>query len=359
MRKKDFIVSTTNNLEGYSIVKYLGVVSDRIVVGAGMFSEFFAAFTDVFGDRSIKFENRIEELHELAMTNLEKKAKAMGANSLIGASMDTDEISGKNMQMFMATVTGTAVVVVKKEENENIKIEEEYNDTIPARVVENMILINQYIQKLSDDKLLYNEFMQIIGELINHNLLIPLNVILNSVAKFTYTDYSKDSLDIIISYLSIYNKSELTKELNKRIIGSSANNNLFNSIYEQAVDINYNDILNIIDKINVKILDKTIFKILFKYKETYECKDIEYIELLIKKLKGLLNSVIVETYKGTLTNGWICLCGNKNADAHNNCKSCGTGKNGFTVEQSSKINIIIEHLNNIRTILIQNYDNIA
>ena len=59
----------------------------------------------------------------------------------------------------MATVTGTAVVVVKKEENENIKIEEEYNDTIPARVIENMILINQYIQKLSDDKLLYNEFM--------------------------------------------------------------------------------------------------------------------------------------------------------------------------------------------------------
>ena len=56
-----------------------------------MFSEFFAAFTDVFGDRSTKFENRIEELHELAMTNLEKKAKAMGANSLIGVSMDTDK----------------------------------------------------------------------------------------------------------------------------------------------------------------------------------------------------------------------------------------------------------------------------
>lgn len=357
MRKKDFIVSTTNNLEGYSIERYLGVVTDRIVVGAGMFSEFFAAFTDVFGDRSIKFENRIEELHELAMTNLEKKAIALGANSLIGVTMDTDEISGKNMQMFMATVTGTAVVIIKNAESEKLIFEEEYSDTISAKAVENMILNNKYSQKLSDEKLLFNDFIQITGELINHNLLVPIDVILNAISKYKYQDFSQNTIDIIINYLSMFNKSELTEELNKRILESSINNNLFNTVYEQVVEVNYKDISNIIDKIEVSILDKTIFKNLLKYKKNYDYKDIVYIELLNKQLATLLDKNVVEKYKGTLTNGWICLCGNKNADSLKNCKTCGKGKNGFTDEQSSQIDKIIEHLNNIKEILIQNYDN--
>lgn len=46
--KKGFIISTTDYLEGYSIEKYLGVVTDRIVVGAGMFYEFFCGFYRCF-----------------------------------------------------------------------------------------------------------------------------------------------------------------------------------------------------------------------------------------------------------------------------------------------------------------------
>lgn len=358
MKKRDFIISTTNHLEGYSIEKYIGIVSDRIVVGAGMLSEFFASFTDVFGDRSIAFENRIEELHELAITNIEKKAKAMGANSLIGITMDTDEISGKNMMMFMATVTGTAVIVRKKEVNIEQYVKEEYFDVITAKEVENIILIKQYKDKLSEEKLSLNDLSQTTRELINRNIIIPIELFLDAITKIKYQDFLDDvTIDIIIDYLSMYNKSELNEELNKRIKDSSISESLFNVIYAQAVKIDYKDILNIIDEIDLRILDKTIFKNLLKYKDTYEYKDIEYIEMLINKLRQFKHRDMTEKYKGTLLGGWVCLCGTKNADSLKNCKSCNKGKNGFTFEQSAQIDKIIKQLDNVKLALIANYSN--
>lgn len=43
------IITTTNNIENYSIKRYLGVVNANIVIGANFFSDFAASLTDVFG----------------------------------------------------------------------------------------------------------------------------------------------------------------------------------------------------------------------------------------------------------------------------------------------------------------------
>jgi uncharacterized protein YbjQ (UPF0145 family) len=80
----NFIVTTTNSLEGYRIDKYIEMCSERIVVGTGLFSEFFAGFSDVFGGRSAKFEARLNELYEVAVEKLTKSAKSKGANCLVG-----------------------------------------------------------------------------------------------------------------------------------------------------------------------------------------------------------------------------------------------------------------------------------
>ena len=103
------IITTTNSIEGEVIEKYLGIVSDRLVIGAGLFSEFFAGFTDVFGGRSAKFEDRMNELYNQLMKSLEWKARALDADAIVGLSIDMDEISGKNSQMFMISGVGTAV----------------------------------------------------------------------------------------------------------------------------------------------------------------------------------------------------------------------------------------------------------
>lgn len=180
-------------------------------------------------------------------------------------------------------------------------------------------------------------------------------VILNAIQKFIYIDFSNDSIDKIVSYLSMYNKSELNEQLNKRIIEPTINNKEFNTIYSELAIVNYGDILGIIDKVDVTIIDKTIIRILLKYQELYEYNDIKHIELLIQKLNILLNRNVVENYISHRTNGWICLCGVKNVRVVNNCTVCGKGRNGLSSEQFIQINKVIEHLNNINAILASNY----
>ena len=50
----------------------------------------FAGFTDLFGGRSAKFEERLGELHEMAIDKLTRTAKSKGANGLVGVKLDVD-----------------------------------------------------------------------------------------------------------------------------------------------------------------------------------------------------------------------------------------------------------------------------
>ena len=51
------ILSTTPNLEGYKIEKYLGVVTGETIIGANMFKDLFASVRDIVGGRSGAYEN--------------------------------------------------------------------------------------------------------------------------------------------------------------------------------------------------------------------------------------------------------------------------------------------------------------
>lgn len=46
-RRTNFLVTTTNLLEGYRISNYLGTVSAHVVTGTGLFSDFGAGLTDL------------------------------------------------------------------------------------------------------------------------------------------------------------------------------------------------------------------------------------------------------------------------------------------------------------------------
>jgi len=43
------ILSTTNNIEGKKVVKYLGLVSGDAILGANIFRDFFASIRDIVG----------------------------------------------------------------------------------------------------------------------------------------------------------------------------------------------------------------------------------------------------------------------------------------------------------------------
>lgn len=111
---KDILVTTTSTVDGLKIERYLKPVSAHIVAGTNFFNDFFASFSDVFGGRSQTYQKQLTSLYSEATERIKLAAYEIGANCIIGLSMDMDEISGKGKSMFMLTAIGTAVVLEKE-----------------------------------------------------------------------------------------------------------------------------------------------------------------------------------------------------------------------------------------------------
>lgn len=118
----NLIITTTNSIENAKIEKYLGVVTTNLVIGTNFFSDFKASFTDFFGGMSGTYRKQMDTLYQRAYDALSIKASALGANCVLGFKIDFDELSGKGTQMFMISVSGTAVKIkqaVETSQNNN------------------------------------------------------------------------------------------------------------------------------------------------------------------------------------------------------------------------------------------------
>lgn len=104
------IVTTTGEIQGYRIKRYLGVVTGEAIVGANMFKDMFASIRDVVGGRSGAYENELRKAREIAFQEMEDIAMQLGANAVIGVDLDY-EVLGQNNGMLMVSVNGTAVVI--------------------------------------------------------------------------------------------------------------------------------------------------------------------------------------------------------------------------------------------------------
>lgn len=108
------IITTTNSIEGAEITSYMRLISTNVVIGSSFVSDFFASFTDLFGGRSNTYQNRLDEVYQNAITEIEQKAARIGADAVVGLKMDFNEISGKGKAMFMVSAVGTAVKIRTK-----------------------------------------------------------------------------------------------------------------------------------------------------------------------------------------------------------------------------------------------------
>lgn len=114
-RSSPVLISTTAQIEGRSVTAYLGIVSTHVVAGTGLFSDWAASFSDVFGGRSGSYARQLEAINTEALAQLQQRAAARGANAIVGVSIDHDEVSGGGKSMFMVTAAGTAVVLAQDE----------------------------------------------------------------------------------------------------------------------------------------------------------------------------------------------------------------------------------------------------
>ena len=105
------LVTTTNNLEGKKISKYIGLVSGEAIMGANLFKDIFAGITDIIGGRSGAYENELRKAKELALEEMKEEAHRLGANTVIAVDLDYETISSGSGNMLMVSASGTAVIV--------------------------------------------------------------------------------------------------------------------------------------------------------------------------------------------------------------------------------------------------------
>lgn len=106
------ILSTTHELQGFTIYEYRGIVFGEVITGVNFLKDMGAAFRDMFGGRSQGYEEELIQARNEALGELAQRAAEIGCNAVVGCKMDY-EVLGANGSMLMVTVSGTGVVVKK------------------------------------------------------------------------------------------------------------------------------------------------------------------------------------------------------------------------------------------------------
>ena len=104
------LVTTTPNIEGKKIVKYLGLVSGDAILGANIFKDIFASIRDIVGGRSAAYEKELREAKDIALQEMIDQANALGGNAILSVDLDYETV-GQGGSMLMVSANGTAVII--------------------------------------------------------------------------------------------------------------------------------------------------------------------------------------------------------------------------------------------------------
>ena len=102
------ILSTTEELQGFEITEYLGLVSGEVVSGANIVRDVMATVTDFVGGRSAAYEETMQQSRAAVTKELIDRARRMGADGVVGINVDFEVIGGRGA-MLMVSAVGTAV----------------------------------------------------------------------------------------------------------------------------------------------------------------------------------------------------------------------------------------------------------
>ena len=102
------IITTTQTVEGRTIVEYRGIVTGEAILGANIFKDLFAGIRDIVGGRSGAYEEELRKARLIALDELAQAAAQVGADAVVGVDLDYETV-GQGGSMLMVTASGTAV----------------------------------------------------------------------------------------------------------------------------------------------------------------------------------------------------------------------------------------------------------
>lgn len=347
-------LSTTNEIFGHRITKHLGILTERVVVGAGFYSEIFASFTDTFGGRSKKFEQRINELHQTALNGLVKKAIFEGANGIVGIKFDVDQIATKRGSMFMLNVIGTkvlcelnneiiedssgsesdssnAIIAYKQEVNSRlnaIEIVEQFNKHINSKPM-NIISLEHYINRLIEENTYDDELANKIFEVIFNN----------------QNKIQTASSEVIFKYLNEYDSNLLSKVLVDNMISIIDKGDEFSlgslayQLYEKIDNLNICEIERLVRSVDMREQYVKIQMFFKSLNSKYTVSDLQSLKNIVDYITTEVILPIEEIEKVVSSNSWKCKrCGTENKTKNEMCK-CGASRDGYYTNEKKLIEI--------------------
>ena len=105
------MITTTLELEGYKVVKNIGVVRGLTVRSRGLFGNIGASFQTILGGNISILADLCEKTREEAFQLMMQHAEQMGANAILAIRYDANEVMAGVTEVL---VYGTAVLVEKK-----------------------------------------------------------------------------------------------------------------------------------------------------------------------------------------------------------------------------------------------------
>ncbi len=105
------LITTTFTLEGYKVVKHLGVTRGIIVRSRSIFGNIGAAIQTLFGGNITLYTELCERTRTDSFEMMVMHAQALGANALLGVRYDANEVMSGVTEVLCY---GTAVVVEKE-----------------------------------------------------------------------------------------------------------------------------------------------------------------------------------------------------------------------------------------------------
>jgi uncharacterized protein YbjQ (UPF0145 family) len=103
------LLTTTGTVEGFQIMRYIGIVCGEAILGANIVKDLFADVRDVVGGRSTAYEHELQRARNIALREMAEQAATLGANAVIGIDLDYETVGNGTTMMIAAS--GTAVVV--------------------------------------------------------------------------------------------------------------------------------------------------------------------------------------------------------------------------------------------------------
>jgi len=104
------LITTSTSLEGYKIVKQLGLVRGITVRSRNIFGNIAGGFMTIFGGKSTIYTELCENAREEALQLMIKHGKDLGCNAIINMRYDANEVMNGLTEVL---AYGTAVIVEK------------------------------------------------------------------------------------------------------------------------------------------------------------------------------------------------------------------------------------------------------